>query len=333
MSETKSPPRGEVLPEDPLVSHDQSVSASMHGIEEQIDFKPYLDAVNAGSNRTRATVYVLLALAVLVLTGYRYTTSPDWLDQRLAQFQLASACVKDQSWGESSCVTSSPRQSGKCLEAINYSKKFLYSNKEPDPILMKQEFCAELSEQINILIRQRTEALSMRLPFFGVVIDMNDLGLIIGVFMAFVLYVFCIELDREVDNLDRAIDRAMQAQSESKQKENLELLLMTQVLASKKGATYGVHILLIGIVSAHLLVLIDDLCTAPTAILLEGPLTGWLETAFDVFVFLIVVGLCSWAWIKQRELDRKVDNLIARLEMVETVLNDQPARATRIVSA
>ncbi len=173
----------------------------------------------------------------------------------------------------------------------------------------------------------------MRLPFFGVVIDMNDLGLIIGVFMAFVLYVFCIELDREVDNLDRAIDRAMQAQSESKQKENLELLLMTQVLASKKGATYGVHILLIGIVSAHLLVLIDDLCTAPTAILLEGPLTGWLETAFDVFVFLIVVGLCSWAWIKQRELDRKVDNLIARLEMVETVLNDQPARATRIVSA
>ncbi len=304
------------------------VTKSVGSIEEKIDFKPYLDAVNAGSNRTRSTVYVLVAMTVIILTGYRNTTSPDWLDQRLAKFQMTSACVKENSLTE--CITSAPSQSPECVEAITYSKDFLFSDKD-NPLLLKREFCTELDGQIAALTKLRTEALSIRLPFFGMVIDVNDLGLISGVFLAFILSVLYVGIDRETDNLNRAMQRAKGATTDERKKENLELLLMTQVLASKKGATYGVHILLLVVVLIYGLVFWSDLTTYPIAVTLEGRPRALMETAFDVIVFVIVVILCVIVWFSQRSLDIKVDDLIADLNVLEEKMGeDEKTAAARL---
>ncbi len=292
----------------------ETVVKSVTRIEEEIDFKPYLDAVNAGSSRTRSTVYVLVAMAVIILTGYLNTTSPDWLDQRLAKFQLAAACVKENSLTE--CITNTPTQSPECAEGVRYAKDFLFSDKD-NPLLVKKEFCSELDGQIAALTKLRTEALSIRLPFFGMVIDVNDLGLIGGVFLAFILSVLYVGIDRETDNLSRAMRRARGAKTQERKKENLELLLMTQVLASKKGATYGVHVLLVAVILIYLLVFLSDLMTFHVAVALEGLRTAIMETAFDTVAFVVVVFLCGLVWIKQRKLDVEVDNLILELNELE----------------
>jgi hypothetical protein len=264
------------------------------------DFKLYLDAVTAASLRTRSTLYVLVAIVVLTLTAYRNTFYPDWLDSRLAHLQLASACLEK---GE-------PFTSN-CQESINYSKGFLFTGRT-DELLSGTEFKRELTEQITAFVRQRTDALSLRLPFFGVVIDINDLGLVTGIFLAFVLYVLHAGLYREVDNLDRSMTKALQG-TPRQQKERFELLLMAQVLASRKGATLGVHILLIGVLVMHFFVVRGDWLTSNAAVALQGRFWGTWETRIDLALFLVVAGLCVLCWLVQNTLDRKVDELIAKV--------------------
>lgn len=271
--------------------------SSRNQLPQEADFKLYLDAVNAASQRTRSTVYVLVAILVLTLTAYRNTSNPDWIDARLAHLQLASACFDK---GE--------RYRSGCSDALAYSEKFLFTGRTHE-LLSGNEFRKELTEQINTFIRQRTEALSLRLPFFGVVIDMNDLGMITGIFLAFVLYVLYAGLDREVDNLERSINKAGQG-TPSQKEERLELLLMTQMLASRKGVTLGVHILLIGVVVVHGLVVYEDWTTSGAAIALQGSLRGTVETYFDAALFGVVVILCGICWLGQLALDGQVDRLI-----------------------
>jgi hypothetical protein len=297
-----------------------SVATAVTGIEEELDFKPYLDAVNAGSSRTRSTVYVLVAMTVIILTGYRNTASPDWIDKRLEQFQIASACARQNNPPD--CNTVDPSMSAQCIDAVGYSRKFLFTDSK-HPALGNDEFCRELDDQINALIKVRTEALSIELPFFGMVIDVNDLGLISGIFLAFILTVLYVGVDREINNLGRAMERAKRAKTLKRHHESLELLLMTQVLAEKRGPTYGIHILLLAVVIIYGFVSWTDLDTSHVAVLLQGRFMGLMETAFDAFFFLLVLFLSIMVWIKQRKLDIKVDHLIYDLKMAEGLLNSQ----------
>jgi len=277
------------------------------------EFKLYLDAVNSASQRTRSTIYVLVAIGVLTLTAYRNTSKPDWVDSRLAQLQLASACVEKGG-----------PFTNECSAAIDYSRGFLFSGRSHELLLGDgEEFKNELKEQIRAFIKIRTDALSLRLPFFGVVIDMNDLGLITGVFLSFVLYVLQEGLHREVDNLNRSKKKAAEATTLQKRKERLELLLMTQVLASRKGVTIGVHVLLVGVLLVHGAVVRDDWLTSGTAIALQGQFWGTWETRIDVGFFVLVIILTVLCSLRQRALDRTIDDLIVRLQGVEKLLESE----------
>lgn len=267
----------------------------------EMDFKLYLDAVNAASQRTRSILYVLVAIVVLTLSAYRNTSNPDWIDSRLAQLQLAAACVEQ---GE--------LDTPKCKASIDYTKEFVFTGRKDD-LLWGKEFRDELRQQINAFIRIRTEALSLRLPFFGVVIDMNDLGMVAGLFLAFVLYVLHAGLTREVDNLDQSMTKALDGPIEQR-RERLELLLMTQVLASRKGVTIGVHILLVCVVLVHGVIVYEDWKTSGAAVTLQGQFRGTLETYIDVLLGGIVAFLCVFCGFGQHKLDGKVDELIDNLE-------------------
>lgn len=286
-------------------------------IAADIDFRPYLEAANMASQRTRSTVYVLIVAVVMIFTAYRNTTYPDWLDARLLQFQTASACLKE-----------GLRNTPDCEKSLNYCRSFLYTARE-NGLLNGAEFDNELEKQINELIRLRTEALSLRLPFFGVVIDMNDLGIIGGVFLASILYILHAGLYREVDNLGRAKRKATSVALKRKQEENLELLLMAQVLASKKGITFGVIILLMAVVTMQGFVLWSDSTSYSVAALLQGPRWAKFETAIDFLFFGIVLGLSIRCYRRQRDLDHSVDDLILRLEQ----FRPSPSNEVTVASA
>lgn len=271
----------------------------------QSDFKPYLEAANIASDRTRSTVYVLVVAVVIVFTTYRQTIFPDWLDARLLMLQTAAACLKEKT-----------ENTATCDPAVNYSKEFLYAG-QGNELLYRQGFEADLREQINIFLKLRTEALSLRLPFFGVAIDVNDLGVIGGFFLVSILYILHAWLYREGDNLKRAMRKAG-TPDDPKQKEHLEHLLMTQVLASRKGKTIGVFFLLVGVLVVHGFVLRSDIRTYRIGAALQG--SGWalFETLLDILFFVFVLILSVLCGYQQWKLDKSVDDLIVQVDGPKT---------------
>jgi len=266
-----------------------------------LDFKPYLDASMRASQSTRSTVYVLVVAVVIIFTAYRHTITPAWLDARLFQLQTASACLREKQ-----------ENTEPCLQAIKYSRDFLYVGRGNE-LLYKTEFKEELEEQINVFIRLRTEAMSLRLPFFGVVMDSNDLGLVGGIFLASILYILHAWLYRDVNNLKRAKAKTTDLPPD-KRKDLLEQLLMTQVLTSRRGLTVGVFLLLLSVVVMHAFVLWSDLTTFGIAATLQGVKGARLETILDVMFFgfvCILSGLCAR---QQWKLDRSVDELILEVD-------------------
>jgi hypothetical protein len=266
-----------------------------------VDFKPYLEAATISSDRTRATIYVLVIAVVIIFTAYRQTIYPGWIDARLLKLQTAAACLKAK-------IENTPQ----CVPAVKYSKDFLYVERGTE-LLFKHRFESDLKEQISILLKLRTEALSLRLPFFGVAMDVNDLGVIGGIFLASILYILNAWLYREVDNVNRAMKKVATLTGNEK-KEHLEHLLMTQVLASRKGITLGVFFLLAGVLVVHGFVLRSDITTRSTAGALQGE--GWalFETVLDGFFYIVVVILSLLCGYRQRKLDKSVDNLIAQVD-------------------
>jgi hypothetical protein len=101
----------------------------------------------------------------------------------------------------------------------------------------RTEALRELSYQIDRLIIQRTENLAIRFPILGLVMDMNDLGLMSGITLFVLMYIFLLVLTREEENVNRAKDKAMQ----SNNKDDLELLLMVQVFSAPYKAKTGVN--------------------------------------------------------------------------------------------
>lgn len=270
---------------------------------EEIDFRPYLEAANLASLRTRSTAYVLVVAVVIIFTTYRHTITPDWLDARLTKLQTAFVCMTEK------LDLDQPKQ---CEDAVKYSRDLLYTGKGAE-LPRGDAFRTELREQISILIRLRTEALTLRLPFVGMAVDSNDLGLLGGIFLTSILYILHAWLYREVDNLKRAKDKT-KTLSEGKRKEHLEHLLMTQVLTSRKGITVGVFLLLAGVVAMHWFVLRSDLETYGIAETLQGSWGANLETILDktFFAFVCVLSvLCGW---QQWKLDRSVDALLLEVD-------------------
>ena len=278
-------------------------TAADKGGDSSPDFKPYLEASTNASQRTRSTVYVLVVAVVIVFIGYRQTVAPDWLDARLAQFQLASACRKE-------CDENTEL----CKQAIAYSRGFLFtgSHKDVREKLYQQEFDAELTEQINVLIRLRTEATSLQLPVFGVVMDANDLGLVGGIFLTSILYILHAWLYRDVNNLKRAMKKA--DTPVGKRREHLEQLLMAQVLTSRRGFTVGVYLLLLSVAVMHWFVFLSDRDTIGTAKILQEPKAERVETTLDAVFFVLVLILCFLCGLQQWKLDRTVNKLITEVD-------------------
>lgn len=278
-----------------------AAAANPENRDSNVDFKPYLEASTRASQSTRSTVYVLVVAVVIVFTAYRHTITPAWLDARLFQLQTASACL-----------TEKQENTDPCLQAIQYSRDFLYVGRGNE-LLYRTEFKKELDEQINVLIRLRTEAMSLRLPFFGVVMDANDLGLVGGIFLASILYILHAWLYRDVDNLTRAKEKIKSLPAE-KRDDHREHLLMTQVLTSRRGFTVGVFLLLLSVVVMHAFVLYSDLDTFGTARTLQGLKVALLETILDVVFFVFVCTLSVLCARQQWKLDRSVDELILEVD-------------------
>ncbi|MDT7543346.1 MAG: hypothetical protein QOE33_3250 [Acidobacteriota bacterium] len=291
--------------EPPNVAQQKSLDKTqkdIRAIATEVDFKPYLEAVSMASQRTRFTVYVLIAALLLIITTYRNTASPDWTNSRLTQFQLAYACLQDSS------------ASSECVEAIKYAKGFMLLHSDgPEPLSLDKEWQLELREQINDLIKQRTDALTLHLPFFGLAIDMNDLGMMGGFLLASILYVLYASLSSETENIERAKGKAAKINDKNMREDYLELLLMHQVLSSpskaKIGIGKGLYVLFILVAAVHLWVCYDDRDSFHVAVTLEGKGAAVVDTILEWTFCALVIFFCSLCFWQQRKLNKSLRSL------------------------
>lgn len=140
-----------------------------------MDFEPYLKAVSDASARARSTLYVVVVALIAIFAAHRNTLNPDWLDTRLQQLQIAHACLTGDGAGDA-----------RCADAIRYARQFVYTPAQRDPATpyaritekfeipaagvttppdrpqMPDEAIRELRQSIDLLMRQRTENLSVR---------------------------------------------------------------------------------------------------------------------------------------------------------------------------
>jgi hypothetical protein len=274
---------------------------TLRSIAADIDFKRFLEGVNGDSQRTRTVVFVLVAALLLIFTAYRNTAFPDWTDARLGRLQQAALCLETN------------LNSDECYASKQYAEGFLSLPGNEVGNLGGKELDLELREQINAFIKQRTDALSLRLPFFGITIDSNDLGLISGLLLIAILYVLFASLKSETDDLEIARDKAITL-PDKKRQDTEKLLRMAQVLAppskSKLNVGQGLYVLYFLAPLLHFFVVKEDIRTYDIAVALEGSKWSNIDTSIDVVALLVVLAFSILCINQQRKLNHSLDDLI-----------------------
>jgi hypothetical protein len=170
-----------------------------------------------------------------------------------------------------------------------------------------------MKEQINDFIKQRTDALTLHLPFFGLAIDMNDLGMIGGFLLASILYVLYASLSSETENIERAKGKAAKISDKKTREDYLELLLMHQVLASpskaKIGIGKGLYVLFVLVAALHFWVCYDDRSSFDVAVILEGKTAALIDTILEWTFCALVTFFCVLCFLQQRKLNQSLRSL------------------------
>ncbi|HEX8282331.1 MAG TPA: hypothetical protein VF588_03210 [Pyrinomonadaceae bacterium] len=184
----------------------------------------YLKAATASSDRARAVLIVMITASVLVFTviwntGGWSKTGGGWLDARIELREAALEYFNPAFDPARSSVADEDRELYGRAENFLELRGLDRNNPEHKDRLKTE------TEELNKI---RTEQIRIiRVPFFGVVFDMNDLGLFAGITFTVVLLWLTFSLARERRNLKIAFNEA----SEREQKKLCyDLLAMHQML-------------------------------------------------------------------------------------------------------
>lgn len=178
----------------------------------------YVKAATSSSDRARAVMLVLVTASVLAFTTI-WNSGGGWLDQRI---EVRHAAL---SFANTEFKADDPRHTPAEKDLYERASDFLKVT-HLDPA--KEDDREVIKEQIKQYDRIRSDQFRViRVPFFGVVFDMNDLGLFAGLSFAVGLLWLRFSLAREYRNLKLTFE-------ESKKRNQVrlcyELMSMHQVL-------------------------------------------------------------------------------------------------------
>ena len=166
--------------------------------------------------RGRFIIIVLVTSAVLAFGAFWNSRQGSWLNSRLI---VARAALQWHSWDQQTRKTLPEDQQ----KLFDQSKDFAERRGFADP-----QSKDELRAYIQKLQEFQTENVNfVRIPFFGVVFDVNDLGLIAGFTFLVILGWFRFSVARELSNIQLAFGEARSGQQLARV---YNLLAMRQVL-------------------------------------------------------------------------------------------------------
>ncbi len=226
------------------------------------DLQDYLDAANDASKRSRHATMVLVIGSVLALASLLNSLDANWMLQRMRLMAADPKCYVQEKIG--------------------------LPDKHPDLDKIRLFY-------FNAALRSYIDHYSIKVPFFGVSLDTNDLGFVGGFGLLVTLLFLQFSLTRERDNLRWTFDAARQHGREEFTK-LYYLLAMRQVLTSPPPqASKNLPILLVFLpLVVQLLIVINDFLTLDVARMISnvhaltvmGVEFGWLILMF------LVTGLC-----------------------------------------
>lgn len=188
-------------------------------MNDSFNAKAYIEGTSDSSRRTRLIMVIIVMASVLTLAGFLNSFDGNWMLERLR------ATMKD---GTESTYFNE--------KFPNIPNKVVYDLKNPisngaqetkPPIeisLKEQEYRYFLQALTDSYVNS---SYTIRVPFFGITFDVNDLAPVGGLFFTILLTLYLFSLRRERDNL--IISFAM-AKKNSKLNELYNLLAMRQVL-------------------------------------------------------------------------------------------------------
>ncbi|HKP71391.1 MAG TPA: hypothetical protein VJT82_00540, partial [Pyrinomonadaceae bacterium] len=199
------------------------------------DIKQYIKAAAEATERSRRVLIILITASVLALVAVWNSRQASWFNERYRLINAASMLFDEKNQRRS-------LQDPEVVKLRQNDASGLYERAEEYLRYRNINDRGILKNTLDTLNAQRAEHVStVRMPFFGVGFDVNDIGLFAGFTFAVVLLWFRFSLLREVNNLRLTFFEARKqdkAKGESGRHEQLQfcydLLAMRQVLTTPK---------------------------------------------------------------------------------------------------
>lgn len=299
------------------------------------DGKSYVDAVNAAGQRSRTLIYFILILTVLTFAAVRNSYEPDWVGQRYKTREEVVSCIirsdcrdfddrliklgwipkppseaqKNTSWeiqrnnarqraakvlGVDWGSLQTAKQNGACTPGCT----------EPDNWNRR-----ELTLTIEALIKRDIDNDTIALPLLGSVIDINDLWIVSGGLMFFLLYFLRASQKQEERNVGY-IRNNMSAFD--------DLVAMNQVLsphALDVGPVGKALEWIFGLLPSFLYVYLAalDWCSIDFSYLYIGKTKTYVEYGVEIILIILVVYNNVKCLMNQQNIRTLIEPAYARL--------------------
>ena len=160
------------------------------------ELKEYIEAFTASSRRARYTLLIAIIASVLDFAAFWNSRQGSWVNQRLHLTKIAFVACPF-SWSDSVRKSLSPEDRDLFAQSYSFDTVRHFHS------------CPQLGGVLKELETIQTEDVNLiRVPFFGIVFDVNDLGILGGLTFVIILLWFRFGLARELDNFKLAIDTA-----------------------------------------------------------------------------------------------------------------------------
>lgn len=255
-----------------------------------IEGRDYLTAASGSASRTRSVTITLVALSVVMFIGMLNSIEHSWAGARILASQDSESEYVISHVGLPPIAAISKRNSDEYKRARTaYDERYqqLYSS----------------------LMRSYVETgFAVRVPFFGVAIDVNDIGFIGGFAFVIVLVMFDLSLRRERENLNVAFEYA----SRTRQLRALyDLLAMHQLFTApqrRADARRGLTALLPKLICllpfiVQAAVVGHDIATNAVGDSLDPPHNSVL-LLWEIIWLVAMVPLTGWVVIHMVQIDR-----------------------------
>ena len=168
-------------------------NASIRHLPLSSEGRDYLTAASAAASRTRKVTVTLVALSVVMFIGMLNSLAHSWAGARL--------------------LASRDSHGSYVINNIGPPPDVKLAKRDPDTYKRALDAHEERYRQFYAaLMRSYVETgFAVRVPFFGVAIDVNDIGFIGGLAFIIVLAMFDFSLRREHANVESAFDYARRA--------------------------------------------------------------------------------------------------------------------------